>query len=179
MPLADDLERTAAAAAGFGRVTAVLAAEPSPGRRTYLVALGNGDAREWLAVNDAGRPIVRRDLVRETASIVVLCELAGEVAGGGDLENLRAHLAQLRLTERPEGIEEAEEAALALEHVLGAPPRVASPAYLDAVGAATVDLERALGDLGSPFANAMKSAAAAADEFLREVESRYKLPLDS
>jgi len=177
--LAEDLERIATAAGAFGPVTAVLAAESSPGRRTYLVALGDGDGREWLAVDDAGRPIDRRDLVRETASIVVMCELAGEVAGGGDLENLRAQLAQLRLTERPEGIEEAEEAALALEHVVGGPPHVASPAYLDAVGAATVDLERALGELGSPFANAMKSAAAAADEFLREVESRYKLPLDS
>jgi hypothetical protein len=177
--LADDLERIAAAAAAFGAVTAVLAAEPSPGWRTYLVALGERDAREWLAVDDAGRPVERRDLVRETASIVVMCELAGEVAGGGDLENLRAHLARLRLTERPEGIEDAEEAALALEHVLGAPPRVASPAYLDAVGAATVDLERALGELGSPFANAMKSGAAAVDEFLSEVESRYKLPLDA
>jgi len=177
--LAEDLERIATAAGAFGPVTAVLAAESSPGRRTYLVALGDGDGREWLAVDDAGRPIDRRDLVRETASIVVMCELAGEVAGGGDLENLRAQLAQLRLTERPDGIEEAEEAALALEHVVGGPPHVASPAYLDAVGAATVDLERALGELGSPFANAMKSAAAAADEFLREVESRYKLPLDS
>ena len=50
------------------------------------------------------------------------------------------------MTEQPDGIEEAEEAALALERAIGAPPRVASPAYLDAVGAATRRLELALGE---------------------------------
>jgi hypothetical protein len=175
--LTNDLGRIADAAAAHGPVAAVLAAEPSPGRRTYLVAFGDGDAREWLAFDDGERPLDSRESVRETASIVVLCELAGEVAGGGDLEELRGRLAQLRLTERPPGIDEAEEAALALERAIGAPPYVASPGYLDAVGAATLELERALGELTSPFASAMKTAAAAADEFLREVEAGYKLPL--
>ena len=177
MALTDDLERTAGVAAAHGPVAAVLAAEPSPGRRTYLVAFGDGDARGWLAFDDDGRPLDRREPVRETASIVVLCELAGEVAGGGDLEELRGRLAQLRLTERPQGIDEAEEAALALERAIGAPPHVASPAYLDAVGAATLALERALGELASPFASAMTTAAATADAFLREVEAGYRLPL--
>ena len=56
------------------------------------------------------------------------------------------------MTEQPDGIEEAEAAALALEQAIGAPPSVASPAYLDEVGAATRALERALGDHASPFA---------------------------
>src|SRR6185437_1182597 len=114
---------------------------------------------------------------REVASIVVMCELAGDLAGGGDLERLRSELARLRLTEAPEGIEGAEEAALALEHAVGAPPRVASPAYLDAVGAATRVLERELGEHASPFAMALSSASPAVEAFVGEVEMRYALPL--
>jgi hypothetical protein len=175
--LTDDLERIAAAALEHGPVTGVLAAEPAPGRRTYLVAYGDGDGREWLAVDEGARPVDRRELVRDAASIVAVCELAGDVAGGGRLEDLRAQLAQLRITERPPGIDAAEEAALELERTIGAPPRVASPEYLDAVGAATRDLELALGEHGSPFANAMKAGTAAVEAFVREVESAYKLEL--
>ena len=51
------------------------------------------------------------------------------------------------MVEQAPGIEEAESAALALERAVGAPPRVATPAYLDEVGAATLALERALGDV--------------------------------
>jgi hypothetical protein len=172
-----DLERIAAAAADHGTVTGVLAAEATPGRRTYLVSYEDDGTRGWLAFDADGRPLRQRELVRETASIVVMCELAGEVAGGGNVDELRASLAQLRVTEVPAGIEEAEEAALALERTLGAAPRVATPAYLDEVGAATHELERALGDLSSPFASAMRSAAGAVDAFLREVDAGYKLPL--
>ena len=63
-------------------------------------------------------------------------ELAEESAGGGKLEELRQQLVALRVTEAPEGIEEAEEAALALEQTIRAAPRLASPVYLDAVGLA-------------------------------------------
>ena len=177
MNLRADLERIAAAAADYGTVTGVLAAEPTPGRRAYLVAYEDNGARGWLAFDADGRPVRQRDRVRETASIVVMCELAGEVAGGGSLDDLRASLAQLRVTEAPEGIDEAEEAALALERAVGAPPLVATPAYLDEVGAATRELETALGELSSPFASAMRSATGAVDGFLRDVESAYKLPL--
>ena len=86
---------------------------------------------------------------------------------------------QLRLTENLTGIDEAEEAALELERVVGIPPRVATPAYLDDVGAATRRLELALGDAGgSPFAEAMKHAMAAVDELTQEVERAYKRPLE-
>ena len=54
---------------------------------------------------------------------------------------------------------------------------MATPAYLDEVGAATRELEAALGELSSPFAKAMKSATGTVDAFVREVESAYKLPL--
>ena len=179
MSLTAELERIAAAASENGEVTGVLAAEATPGRRTYLVSLGAGDARRWLVFDDYARPLERRELVRETASIVALCELAADVAAGGDVTELRAQLARLRVTEQPPGIEEAEEAALALERALGAPPRVASPGYLDELGAATLELERALGEHASPFTNAMRSGTAAVDELVREVEERYALPLDS
>jgi hypothetical protein len=174
--LGDDLERIAAVAAEHGNVIGVLAAEPLPGRRTYLVAYEDNGKRTWLGFDEDARPLQRRDRVRETASIVVLCELAAELAGGGSLDELRTRLAQLRVTDAPSGIAEAEEAALALERVVGAPPRVATPAYLDDAGAATLKLEAALGEVSSPFANAMRSSTGAVDAFLREVEAGYKLP---
>jgi hypothetical protein len=176
--LSDDLERIAAAAAPLGPVTAVLAAEPAFGEgRVYLVSFGEDEALEWLVLDEAGTPLDRREPVREAASIVVMCELAGELAGGGDLEALRTHLADLRMVEQPEGIEQAEEAALALERAIGAPPQVASRAYLDAIGAAARTLELALGELESPFAAAVASSAGVVEAFIREVEARYKLPL--
>ncbi len=177
MALADDLERAAAAAAPHGEVSAVLAAEPAPGRRAYLVALGQGEARAWLVLDEACVPVTSREQAREVASIVVLCELAAELAGGGQLDELRVRLVQLRLTEQPDGIDAAEEAALALERAIGAPPVLASPAYLDGVGAATKALERALGEHASPFANALASTAGAVEAFVAEVEGRHVLPL--
>ena len=139
----------------------------------YLVALGPDEGRRWVVLDDAGEVVARRDDVRDAASIVAMCELAGDLAGGGDLERLRQQLAQVRMVEQPPGIEEAEDAALALEHAIGAAPRVASPAYLDEVGAATVALERALGETSSPFSEAIKAATGAVDGFVREVERDY------
>jgi hypothetical protein len=177
MALDDDLVRIATAAAEHGEPTGVLAAEPSRGRRLYLVSLGADDARRWLVLDDAGQPVTAREDVRDAASIVAICELAGDLAGGGDLESLRQQLAQVRMVEQPPGIEEAEAAALELERVIGAPPRIASPAYLDGVGAATVALERALGETSSPFSAAIRSATGAVEEFVQDVERSYLLEL--
>ncbi|HZQ80866.1 MAG TPA: hypothetical protein VFB25_02695 [Gaiellaceae bacterium] len=178
MALSDDLERIAAAAARHGTVTAVLAAEPAlAGGRRYLISLGEDEAREWLVVDDAAQSVERREAVRDTASIVVMCELAAELAGGGDLDGLRVHLAELAVVEQPPGIEAAREAALALARAIGAPPQVASLAYLDAIGEAARALELALGELESPFAAAVASSAGVVESFVREVEERYKLPL--
>jgi len=177
MTLADDLARVAAGAAAHGAVSGVLAAEPGGRRRLYLVAFGAEEEREWLVLDGAGEPVRRRDDVRDAASIVAMCELAGDLAGGGELEALRAQLAQVRMVEQPPGIEEAEEAALALEHAVGAPPRVATPAYLDEVGVATMALERALGETTSPFSAAVRSSTGAVDEFVAEVERGYKVDL--
>jgi hypothetical protein len=177
MALTDDLERIAAVASEHGPVSGVLAAEPGRGRRLYLVALGGDEDRQWLVLDDEGAPVDRKDDVRDTASIVAMCELAGDLAGGGDLETLRSQLAQVRMVEQPPGIEAAEEAALALERTIGAPPRVASPAFLDEVGAATMTLERALGESSSPFSTAIRAATGAVEEFVADVERGYRLPL--
>ena len=180
MTLENELERIAVAAvrhADAGEtLVAVLAAEPQPGVRVYLCAFdSDGDERTWLALDGDARPIVHGDTVRDAAAIAAMCEIAADTAGGGDLEALRAELVALRVREDPPGIEEAEDAALALERTIGAAPRLASPAYLDAVGAATRRLERALGnDAGSPFAEAMKQAVNAVESLAAEVEQNYK-----
>ncbi|HEY5295088.1 MAG TPA: hypothetical protein VIJ70_06405 [Gaiellaceae bacterium] len=173
MALGEDLERIAAVASAHGDVTGVLAAEPAQGLRSYLVAFGDGDERRWLVLDDVGQPVVRRDDVRDAASIVAMCELAADVAGGGELEELRVKLAQVRMVEQPPGIEEVEASALELERTIGAPPRVATPAFLDEVGAATLALERQLGQMSSPFSEALRAAAATIEEFVQDVERRY------
>jgi hypothetical protein len=182
--LRDDLDRAATAAARFASagesLAGVVPAEPEPGERTYLCAFAAGDSRAWLVLDERGEPVTSRDAVRRTVSITAMCELAEESAGGGELGELRERLVALRLTENPPGIEEAEEAALALEQAIGAPPRLAEPGYLDRVGAATRRLEEALGGPsgGSPFAEAMKSGLATVEELAHEVESAYKLRLE-
>jgi hypothetical protein len=177
MALTDDLERIAVAAAAHGEVAGVLTAEPGRGRRRYLLALGDDASRQWLVLDDDAAPVVDLEEVRDTASIVAMCELTADLAGGGDLEELRSQLAQVRMVEQPPGIEEAEEAALALERIIGAPPRVASPAYLDEVGTATLALERTLGNVTSPFSEALRAGTGAVEEFVRDVERDYKLDL--
>jgi hypothetical protein len=84
----------------------------------------------------------------------------------------------LRATDNPVGIEEAEAAAESLAETFQPEPRVASGAYLDALGSASRRLEQALGESGvSPFAAAMQSAVGAVEELAADVERNHKLPL--
>jgi hypothetical protein len=182
MALRDDLDRAAGAAVALAEpgeeLLGVVPAEPEPGGRRYLCAYGRGDERTWLVLDDSGDPVSDGEAVRQTASIAAMCELAEESAGGGELDELRERLVAVRLTESPAGIEEAEEAALELQQVIGSPPRLAEPAYLDRIGAATRRLELALGDAGgSPFSAAMKAGLASVEEFVHEVEAHYRRPL--
>lgn len=180
-----ELERIAVLAAARAardgeRVTAVLAAEPAAGRRVYLCALEDArGARSWLALDRDGGPVRSRRDVRDVVAILALCEIAEESAFPGDLDELQAQLVALRITEAPAGIEEAEEAALALQRTLAAPPQLATPERLDAIGAAARRLELAL-DPGapSPFAAAMRAAQGAVDELTREVESSHRSELE-
>lgn len=185
MALAEELEGIAALAAARAepgeRVAAVLPTEPAPGRRIYLCAFERADGGEpsWLALDDAGTPVVARADVRDAVSIAALCELAEETAGGGDLDELRAQLVAVRLTEAPDGIDEAEAALDELQRVLGSPPALASPARLDAIGQAARQLEVALGGAlqPSPFAEALRGGAEVVDALLGDVERSYRAPL--
>jgi hypothetical protein len=177
--LLDELERIAAAAAphapGGHAISAVLAAEPGAGDRCYLCAFeAPGEGRAWLVLDDGGRPVTDRRSVRDVIAMAALCEIAGEAAAGGDLDELLAQLVALRLTEAPEGIDEAEDAVRALQHVIGTPPQLATPARLDEIGHATRRLEHALDPAASsPFTATMRSAQGTIDELLTEVEASY------
>ncbi len=183
MTLLDELERIAAAAFAHapeqGSVEAVLAAEPTPGRRRYVCSFAvEGPGRAWLVVDAAGAPITERRAVRDAVAIAALCEVAEETAAGGDLDELLSRLVALRLTEGAAGVDEAEDAVRALQHLLGAPPQLASPARLDEIGQAVRRVELALDPAApSPFASAMKVAQGAIEELVREVESTYRAEL--
>ena len=182
MDLTADLRRTAEAAVRYAapgeEVVGIVPAEPSSGSRAYLCAYrGEDGAASWLVLDADGEPVADRARVREVVSIAALVELAEENAGGGDLDDLRSKLVALRVTENPPGIDEAEEAAIALQSVLGGAPRVATPQLLDEIGAATLRLEQALGGAGSPFALAMREATVTVEELTRDVEGAYKVPL--
>ena len=179
MSLADELEPIAAAGAGLAgageRLSGILATEPSPGVRVYLCAFEDGEgSRAWLALDAEGGPVTNRRVVRDAASIAALCEVAEEMAGGGDLDDLLSQLVALRVTEAPEGIDEAEDAVRDLQRSLRTPPRVASLEYLELLGVATRRLEQALGEGGSPFAEGMKHGMAAVEELADEIERGYK-----
>jgi hypothetical protein len=182
MTLEDEIGAARAAAGKFVRdgeeLLGVVPSEPASGRRVFLCAYRSGEAEGWLALDADGRPVGDRSLVREAVSIAALCELAEERADGGDLPELRARLVEIREESNPEGIEEAEAAAAALAETIQEPPRVASPAYLDAIGAAADRLEWALGDPGaSPFAVAIQAGLGAAEELAERVERSYKTAL--
>jgi hypothetical protein len=181
MTVAEDVARIAGAAAAFAapgeELAGVLIAE-TLGRRVYLCAFSSAEGRAWLALGDDAQPVTDGHLVREAASLAALCEVAEESAGGGHLRELRARLSELRATDNPVGIEEAEAAAKSLAEMLQAEPRVASGSYLDALGSASRRLEQALGESGvSPFAAAMQSAVGAVEGLAADVERNHKLPL--
>jgi hypothetical protein len=182
--LSEEIQRIAGLASDAGGangdlVSGVVATEPTPGRRVYLCAFDGADGyRSWLAVRDDGAVVETRSELREAVSIAALCEVAADAAGGGDLDTLIERLEELRRTEAPDGIEQAEEAARALRGVLGEVPQVASPARLDEIGAATRRLELELDPTGaSPFSAALRSSQAAVSELQREIEAGYRLPL--
>ncbi len=182
MALSEDLERIALAAetqaAPGERLAGILATETVGAGRIYLCAYENDGGRSWVALDHGGKATSSRNAVRGAASIAVLCELAEESVGGGDVDELIARLVELREREAPAGIESAEQAARELAAALEPPPRLATTDYLDRLGAASRRLEQALGeDAASPFAAAMQGGLAAVAELTAEIERTYKGPL--
>lgn len=184
MSLERDIERAAALAAAHAFpgdvVSGVIATEPEPGRRIYVCSFDDGDGRRsWLGIRGDGSPVTLRVELREAVSIAALCELAADAAGGGDLDGLIERLAEVRRVESPEGIERAEAAARELRTVVGDPPQLATPDRLDAIGSASLRLERELDPLAaSPFTAALRSAEAAVGELQREIEAGYRVMLE-
>jgi len=181
--LQSDLDRVAEAVVPLAdedeELAGILAAEPTGDTRIYLCAFRAGEAVTWLALDDAGETVTSRERLRAAASLVALCEIAEESAGGGELDELLSQLVALRLTENPAGIDDAEEAVLTLQRTIGGLPRLATLTYLDDVGIAAKRLEDALGGQGtSPFAEAMKASAGAVQSFIADVEAHYKAQLD-
>lgn len=158
----------------------MLAAEHGHDDLAFVCAFGGADgARSWLVFDAHGRVVTDRRTARDAVAVAALCEIAAEMAFPGDLDELRAQLVALRLTEAPDGIEEAEAAAGALQRVIGAPPSLASPARLDELGQATRRLERALDPTAaSAFIASMRSAQTTADALWHEVEAGYRAPFN-
>jgi len=182
LALDDELSAVVAAAGAFRSkgedLIGVVAAEGIGGRRLYLCAYSVDGRHTWVALDGEARPLEDLAAVRDAVSMIGLCELAEEFAGGGDVPELRARLADLRRDEHPAGIEAAEQAAAELDRTLERDPRIASAGYLDAIGAAATALEKALGTTGtSPFAEAMRGGAGVVDGLVADVEANYKLPL--
>ena len=182
MPLSGDLERIAEAAATFAapdeRVSGVVAAEPLGAARLYLCAYESGDRHAWLALDDDGRPVASRRLVREATSLAALCELAEETAGGAISARCAPGSRSFARPRRRTGSRRPRRRRPRSSDAIEPPPRVATTAYLDALGVAARRLEQALGEEnGSPFAVALQQALPAIEELAAEVERTYKGPL--
>ncbi|MGB2953469.1 MAG: hypothetical protein WBB74_08755, partial [Gaiellaceae bacterium] len=135
--LAGITHRATAFAEPGEELVGIVPTEPAA-TRIYLCAYAGADGEtSWVALDADGEPVESLTFVRESVTIAAMCEVAEEVAAGGDLDELRSQLVSLRITESPPGIAEAEDAALALQAAIGASPRVATPQHLDTVGAAT------------------------------------------
>jgi hypothetical protein len=181
--LADELARIAGLAASHARdgdvVSGVIPTEPVPGRRMYLCSFDDADGyRSWLALDAQGEPICSRKELRDAVAVAVLCEVAVDAAGGGDVDGLLARIEDLRRGDAPPGLDAAEKAARVLRDVLGEPPQLATPGRLDDIGAATRRLEQELDPMASsPFASALRSSEGAVAELQREVEAGYRVDL--
>jgi hypothetical protein len=154
MSLERELEaaRDAALAhAGDGeRVAAVMAAEPGRASRVYLVAFQRGERHSYIALDGALAPIDDRRLVRDAIVMLGLAERAEEASIAIHAERLDGPFAEAEQVLRRAGREPQAAAAgevragLAALASAASGPRVATPAYLDALGAASGRLAVAL-----------------------------------
>jgi hypothetical protein len=152
--LAEELERAAEAAAHHAepqeRVAAVMVAEPGRGARVYVVALEREETHAYLALDSDLVPTDDRRLVRDAVTMIGLAELAEEISGAIAADELDRVFADAERSLAESGHDQAGEAAAAVRDALSQlasaaeGPRVATPGYLDRVGAAAVTLGAAL-----------------------------------
>ena len=184
MTLADQLETARDAAQALAgadaRVAAVMASEPGLHARVYLVALERADGLEYLALGPELQPVSDRRLVRDAVVVLALAERAEEASSALQAESLEQEFAaaQRALADaHPAEAQAAADVGTALSGLAAAAsgPRVATPLYLDTIGAASGRLAVALvgfrdqvelltppGEQPSPAAEAAWRALAAA-----------------
>jgi hypothetical protein len=136
--LSDDVTRIAAAAQAYARPGEVVVA--------VLAAEPAGDERIYLCAFE---------LEDGTQSWIALDDLGAPVASRKLVRDAASIAALCEIAE--ESVEEAEHAE----------PRIASPAYLDAVAAGA----------RNGVASALQSALPAVEELAKDVESNYKIEL--
>jgi hypothetical protein len=152
--VAEELERAAEAAARHAgpreRVAAVMAAEPGHGTRIYVVAFEQAESHAYMALDRDLEPTADRRLVRDAVTMLGLAELAEEISGAVAADELGDLFAEAERRLAQAGHPDASAAAAAVRRALAhlseaaAGPRVATPGYLDRVGAAALALGGAL-----------------------------------
>jgi hypothetical protein len=153
MTLADELEAARDAAQALAgadaRVAAVMASEPGLDHRVYVVALQGADQLEYLALGPELEPVHDRRLVRDAVVVLALAERAEEASSALQAEPLEQEFAAAQEAlagSHPAESQAAADVCAALRALAEAAsgPRVATPLYLDSIGAASGRLAVAL-----------------------------------
>src|SRR6476646_12157047 len=132
-----------------GQVAAVMASEPGLAARVYLIAFEADGEHSYLALGADLSPVHDRRLVRDAVVMLALAERAEEASVALQAEQLEQEFATAEQALRDGHPAEAAAAAdvrSALQHLAEAAdgPRVATPLYLDTIGAASGRLAVAL-----------------------------------
>jgi hypothetical protein len=135
-------------------VAAVMAAQPGRSERLYLVALGSGDDPAYIVLDAALAPVDDRRLIRDAVVMLGLAEQAEEASIAVHADRLAEEFAAVHnLLEQAGRAEQAQAAADVCQALAGLSaaaqgPRVATPEYLDSLGAASGRLAVALNAYG-------------------------------
>ncbi len=174
MTLAVELEAAHTAAHGWAAddesVAAVMVAEPGLGKRVYLVAFARGEELSYLALDAGLQPLDDRRLVREAVTMLGLAERAEEASTAITADDLEASFAEAERSLRDAGRATPAAAAAAVRDALAelsrvaAGPRLATPLYLDRIGAAAAALGVCLEDYRQQAERLSDGAQAATPE---------------
>jgi hypothetical protein len=132
------------------RVAAVMAAEPGRSARVYLAAFERDGGLTYLALDGELAPLDDRRLIREAVVMLGLAERAEEASAAVAADEIAAAFGHAERALRAGGHEPVAAAAAdvcAAARALAdaaSGPRVATPVYLDSIGAASGPLAVAL-----------------------------------